>query len=161
MKPHKIMFIDDISPEFKMSDTPVTFDNAVKVFEKIAKFHALSFYMADNNVSFDQFNEGFISDKIGPMAGAIEMLFNVLAGCVKEWDGPMEAVSQKLVALSPMLYPKLLKLFAPNPRGYNVLNHGDFHIKNILFRETGGKADDVRLVSGICGCKSSEISKLY
>lgn len=144
------MFIDDISPEFRMTDKPLTFESSVKVFEKIAKFHALSFFMADNNVCFDQFNEGFISDKIGPMAGAIEALFNVLASRVKGWGGSMETVSQKLVALSPMMYPKLLKIFAPNPRGYNVLNHGDFHMKNILFREKeNGKVGDVRLVSGI------------
>jgi Ecdysteroid kinase-like family len=36
---------------------------------------------------------------------------------------------------------------AAPPGGYNVLNHGDFFMRNMLFREMDGKVSDVRFVS--------------
>lgn len=37
--------------------------------------------------------------------------------------------------------------FSPVAGGFNVLNHGDFFLRNMLFREIDGKNCDVQFVS--------------
>lgn len=146
----QVIFLDDISPEFTMIDKPLNFENSVKLFQKIGKFHALSFYMNDNNVSFDQFSEGYVSERMEPIVGILTRLLFSFAETFRGWGEEMELISQKYFTLIPKLYEKGLKLFSVNPRGYNVLNHGDFHIKNILFRidkDYQDQVDDIRLVS--------------
>jgi hypothetical protein len=39
------------------------------------------------------------------------------------------------------------KVFTKSPGGFNVLNHGDFFMRNMLFLEIDGKVSDVRFVS--------------
>lgn len=39
------------------------------------------------------------------------------------------------------------KVFTKSPGGFNVLNHGDFFMRNMLFREIDGKVSDIRFVS--------------
>ena len=33
-------------------------------------------------------------------------------------------------------------LYQPDPNGYNVINHGDFHVKNLLFKKNGADIED-------------------
>lgn len=151
LKPHKIIFIDDISPEFVMSPGPVDYDVAERVFHKIATFHALSFYMGEDHEPMKNYREGFISKSTEKMMPMFMMLYSQFVETISEWGPEMELVAQKLTALQPNFYPKLLKIFSTNDvTGYNVLNHGDFHIKNIMFRnqeEFPKDHDQVRLVS--------------
>lgn len=39
------------------------------------------------------------------------------------------------------------RVFEPTPGGFNVLNHGDFFLRNMLFRNIDGKICDVQFVS--------------
>lgn len=153
LKPNKIVFIDDLSPEYSIMKQPLNFETAAKVFTKIAKFHALSFYLHGNdNVSFAQYKEGFISDKIGPMIQMLQMMFGALGDIVKGWGGKMEVIGQKYKDLAPHLYDRLVKIFSAPSSGFNVLNHGDFHIKNVIFKRKPGSEEDVeeiRLVSNL------------
>lgn len=149
MKPHKIVFINDLSPEFTMSDKPLDFAASAKVFEKIAKFHALSFFTNDDkSVCYDQYTDGFMSEAMRPMTGFLVQEFTSFAKTIKGWGGEMEEIAQKYFTLIPTVFDKVLNLFQANKNGYNVLNHGDFHIKNILTRKEEDRVEDIRLVGG-------------
>lgn len=39
------------------------------------------------------------------------------------------------------------RVFSPSPGGFNVLNHGDFFLRNMLFRKIDGEICDVQFVS--------------
>lgn len=40
-------------------------------------------------------------------------------------------------------------VFGPAAGGFNVLNHGDFFLRNMLFRDIDGKICDVQFVSTV------------
>lgn len=68
---------------------------------------------------------------------------------MRSWDGfetiveKMEALVSKFVTLGEKVY----KANASCDGGYNVLNHGDFHFNNMLFKtDTSGELADVVFV---------------
>lgn len=64
---------------------------------------------------------------------------------------PMLADSTKYVRRVDEMIEKCTergrRAFTPSPGGFNVLNHGDFFMRNMLFRATNGKISEVRFVS--------------
>lgn len=82
------------------------------------------------NVIFDQSLEAFID-------------------VAKEWDG-CEKYIPNLEKYKNKYLSKAMKSYTPNRTefGYNVLNHADFHLKNMLFRKNAsGAIDDFYFVN--------------
>lgn len=74
---------------------------------------------------------------------------------VKTWDG-FEMISEKLENLVQKFEVSGEKVYQTNAsnEGYNVLNHGDFHFNNMVFKkDSEGKLSDVLFVS--CLAQSS------
>ena len=75
--------------------------------------------------------------------------FGFVSEFAKEWKDEPE-IAEKLELLKDSYLEKLRKVFTPNRevRGYNVLNHADFHYKNLMFkRNEEGKLGDIMMVS--------------
>ncbi|XP_059621270.1 uncharacterized protein LOC132264938 [Phlebotomus argentipes] len=140
-----IIIFEDISPQgYKMHDGLFGFDNTVKVLKKLAKYHALSYYMNDNkyNTSVDVTKlKNMMSDEmIAKFKGLFEG-FDYLKAEVDNWPG-YEVIAEKLATQNATFPPKLLKIYESNPEpGFNVLCHGDFHIKNMMFIKNGEDID--------------------
>lgn len=69
---------------------------------------------------------------------------------METWEG-FEHVLPKLDYLIENLADVGRKLYAPNKsgHGYNVLNHGDFHLRNMVLKfDENHKIQDMRFVSG-------------
>lgn len=62
--------------------------------------------------------------------------FQFLADKLKSWPG-YEIIGEKIEAIKSQVMKKGIELSAPNKSGvgYNVLNHGDFHCKNMMFKK--------------------------
>lgn len=150
LKPHKVIVLEDISPEFVMHQRPLNLDESKLVFEKMATFHALSFSMGESHEPMKSYTHGFISNHLDGKSDFLVQNVMILAATLAEWGPEMEVAGKKLMALGPTIFEKLKTLYKKNPTtGYNVLNHGDFHVKNILFRNEAGSAiagDNSRLV---------------
>lgn len=68
---------------------------------------------------------------------------------VSEWEG-FEKYVPHLEALKGNFQSKMLKVYKPNRSefGFNVLNHADFHVRNLLFKkDAGDKIEDFLFVS--------------
>lgn len=67
---------------------------------------------------------------------------------MKEWEG-FEKFVPNMEDFKKQYSSKALKMYSPNRNefGYNVLNHADFHLRNLLFKTNdAGKVDDFYFV---------------
>lgn len=67
----------------------------------------------------------------------------------KEWEG-FEKYIPNLEKFTTEYLSRCIKTYTPNPigSGYNVLNHADFHLKNMLFKKNAdGAIDDFYFVN--------------
>lgn len=61
-----------------------------------------------------------------------------LGVAVKTWKG-FERIGESLLTMQERLTRKILDAYAKeNTWGFNVLNHGDFHIRNLMFQKDEG-----------------------
>lgn len=152
-----ILIFQDIAPDdFVMQHMPVPLEKTALVAQKLGKFHALSFYMNEERGEskvVQSFNEGMFGDHggIGQEWDFVGPSHKVLCESVRSWG--METLADKLVLLQPHVMEKLNKVFSETSKsaGIKVLNHGDFHIRNLLFRyddpTTKANFEAIRFVS--------------
>lgn len=86
----------------------------------------------------------------------VDMIFeqglDAFIDVAKEWDG-FEKFVPKLETFKTQYISKALKTYTTNRSdfGYNVLNHADFHLKNLLFKKnTDGAIEDFYFVNSWC-----------
>lgn len=109
----------------------------------MATFHALSMVMGEDHKPMTTYTDGFVSSHLEGKSDFIVENVMIFAQTIAEWGPEMKIAATKLFALGPKIFEKLKNVFAKNQiTGYNVLNHGDFHIKNILFKDNNGMIGD-------------------
>ena len=117
----------------------------------LARLHAASFalYKSDPSI-MDVFEEGMFKDTVENRKFR-QSLFNVninsLASKVETWDG-YERFGPKLRELIPTAVDSMIEAVTPKENSFNVLNHGDCWVNNMLFRycPQTGKVEDMRFV---------------
>ncbi|XP_055696334.1 uncharacterized protein LOC129797607 [Lutzomyia longipalpis] len=137
--PPTLIFEDITKLGYEMHNGFFDFTNTVLIIKKLAKFHAVSFYMNDN-----KYNHIDIA-KYKTITGE-EMLekmkvffdgFDYLKEEVENWPG-YEVVAEKLAIQNATFMEKIRKVYQPNPESsINVLCHGDFHVRNMMFIKNG------------------------
>lgn len=82
--------------------------------------------------------------------------FTVLSELLRTWPG-YEKYGDKLDSIKEKIFDKVLSIYKSNKvgEGYNVLTHGDFHHKNMMFKN--GNYSEVMLV--INNCSDFEINR--
>lgn len=147
-----ILILQDLSVEkFYMQCMPIPSEKATIAAKKLGKFHGLSYYMAGERSDdvVQSFKNGLFTERSCKELHFVEVRHGVLCELAREWG--LEAVAEKLVALKPHLMKKLVEIFQPNNKGFgvNVLNHGDFHIKNMLLSCDDQQQDNDRIFKDI------------
>lgn len=136
--PEVIVFDDLTQHNYGMVYEPLTFDTLEVILEKIAKFHALSMVLAES----DEQKELVINhrnttdrEKFRAMFASITRNVKSLAEAIKLWPG-FEAIGEKVDKSQGNLLDRYIDCYSrQSTRGFNVLNHGDFHIRNMMFRK--------------------------
>ncbi|GAB0094310.1 LOC111597534 [Sergentomyia squamirostris] len=146
--PVTIIFDDITKYGYEMyNDGFFGFDNVIKIVKKLAKYHALSYYMNDNKYnnkkidfsSVQSLMKDSMIDTMKNFFGGIDYLQKELVN----WPG-FEVIAEKMLSQTDRLTNMLPKIYQPNPdSGINVLCHGDFHIKNMMFIKSGQDIDKV------------------
>lgn len=152
VNPNILIFEDLGRDGFVMQHKAVRFEQAQSIAAKLGKFHALSFYMDKEHPDglVTTFKDGFFSEKLMANWDFVDMNFTVLCDLIREWGPEMNLVADKMDALKPVFVEKLQDIFIPKAGLLNVLNHGDHHIRNLMFRYDANdstKYDAVRCVS--------------
>lgn len=144
--------LKDLSPDgfVVIQKPPSDFETSKKIAIRLAKFHASSFFLYDEQkLDYNNFNQSMFHNQ-----QMVSMMYNegldAFIDVVKEEGGEWEKFIPNLEKLRQNFANKCLKTYTPNRAevGYNVLNHGDFHNKNILFKHNDdGKVEDLYFVS--------------
>lgn len=123
-----------------------------KSLEKLAKWHAVTFKSSvEGDEDFKKFNVTLFNDEQAlqmPMfRDGFKNFFDMLQSTPEFSE--YVPIFEKIMANNPL--QKATNIFKAykngDPAHLYVLNHGDFHIKNVMYTEKDdGKVDDVKLV---------------
>lgn len=129
-------------------NSQLNFDHALPIIVKLAKLHAASAVLYENKPALmELYIEGSIS--VNPERQDFLVHYRNCAwtlGLVaeKEWGAEWREIAKKLKQLSKIIVQKGCDLYLRDEKGFNVFNHNDLWIPNILF-----KFDDNDLIEDI------------
>lgn len=162
------MFEDVTLHGYGLSSGPLNVDGAKFVAGKLAKFHAASVYL-DRDVRFEKpfaimykaywflqgkgvqyYENGLFNLKSRDGVNFMKNNMTLFIEEIKTWDG-FEMIADKMENLEAKFEASGIKVYQSNgAEGYCVLNHGDFHYNNMVFKkDSEGKLSDVLFVSYI------------
>jgi hypothetical protein len=150
--PALVLVFEDLTiRNFKMPEKFLDFEGTKLVLQKLAKWHATSFQLGHeedgikNYSSFDPINASARSY----YANA----FFVMSKMVAQWPGDNELLAEKLKRFGETFGQTVGKQFGllydskDNAGGFNVLNHGDLVIKNIMVKLEENTVKELMLYS--------------
>lgn len=154
LKPEKVLVFEDlVEKKYKaVSNWGGNWNLAKKATEKLAKIHALSYKAhSEGNTEFHQFSEHMYSSEVFPNIPLYRDGFNYVLEMLKSHEEFKEYIPkfEKIIAGQPLQKTRKLmrSYFNGLPANVCVLNHGDFHIKNVMFLENDlGEIEDVKLI---------------
>lgn len=128
------MFDDLTVDKYQVIYDPLDFEQLKLITDKIAKFHALSLVLLQNgHTQVTQYEAGINSAMKGIFTSIGQHLINVAAE-VKTWPG-YEVIGEKLQRAGPELASKFLSADHVQNERFFVMNHGDFHLRNLMFKK--------------------------
>lgn len=108
-------------------------DDSKAIIQRLAQFHAASFYLADcDGFDFIDYNYSIYQTESVINAFFLDTL-KAFKETLETWEGYVGYIP-KLEYLMGHIGEIGKKCYLPNKpgEGFNVLNHGDFHLRNIL-----------------------------
>lgn len=164
-KPCRIIVMEDLGAAgyFKITQPLEDFDDSKMVFQRLAKYHAASYFLIhEKKADFSRFNFSIfhMDDPIVRGKFLLESI-DAFAEAVESWGDHDEYVS-KIKDFRANFLENGKRLYEPDVDGYNVLNHGDFHIKNLLFKKEDDKLVDFYMMDfQICVLASPCVDLFY
>ncbi|XP_055695687.1 uncharacterized protein LOC129797271 [Lutzomyia longipalpis] len=120
----------------KVTNEEFSLPHCQLVFEHLAKFHALSFYMHNElNIDLSMF-DNFTGKEIIGNIPIVSTTYQIFMEVAKNWDGGSEFV-EKMKKFQPYYIEAIKKLTEIDPveNKFLVISHGDCHKHNYLFRK--------------------------
>lgn len=149
-KPCRIIVMEDLGAAgyHKITQPLEDFEDSKMVFQRLAKYHAASFFLIhEKKADFRRFNFSIfhLDDPIVRGKFLLESI-DAFTDVLESW-GDYEEYVKKIKIFRDNFIENGKRLYEPDVDGYNVLNHGDFHIKNLLFKKDGeNKIEDFYLM---------------
>lgn len=132
-----MLVFDDLTQEgYLVSHKMFPFEKIHLIMEKIAKYHALSMVLADSEQGdLVRYESIFKADKMRPLFTELTRNVRILCDKVKTWPG-FEVIGGKIEKIYESLFDMYVACYTTsNTEGFSVLNHGDFHIRNLMFKK--------------------------
>ena len=128
---------DDLTVEnYVVVYDPLPFDKIGLIVEKLAKYHALSLVLIERGHEEIKDLKMVFSEEMRHMFSPMTRVMLQLAKEIQTWSG-YEELAQKIIDYIPILPDIMMKHMKRDYSPfYNVLNHGDFHIRNLMFKKT-------------------------
>ncbi len=144
-KPHRAIVMEDLAAQgyVRITQPLPNYEDSKRVFQQLAKYHAAGFLLIkQNEADFSRFKGSMFHMEDQMIRETfLNEPFDVLCDVLASWGG-MDEYVVKLKQFRENYITMGKRLYEPDPNGYNVLNHGDFHIKNLLFKLNGDAIED-------------------
>ncbi|XP_073842682.1 uncharacterized protein [Musca autumnalis] len=137
--------------------------HTLETLKKLAQFHAASACLFEAE---GHYPEIFERSAYRPEYKEIHMakfkgFFNIFLDCCKQYDGHEEYI-ERMTNYFENSYDSLAKAFTPDFNKFNVLNHGDCWLNNIMFQYTDeGEISNTYFVDFQLMCYGSPAYDLY
>uniref|UniRef100_A0A1B0CKG0 CHK kinase-like domain-containing protein n=2 Tax=Lutzomyia longipalpis TaxID=7200 RepID=A0A1B0CKG0_LUTLO len=162
--PNYVLVFDDITDKgFAKVTNQLNFENSKLIFSKLAKLHACSMFLEQKTNEVSDYKQGLFRvrpDGVEHMLNSISKLIDEIA----TWPNHENYV-EKFKNIHENFHRKIRRLYSVNTPtdGYNVLNHGDFHFRNMMFKtDKQGTAYDFMLVDyQVCIWGSPALDVIY
>ncbi|XP_063234718.1 uncharacterized protein LOC134537811 [Bacillus rossius redtenbacheri] len=166
--PSYLIAIEDLAPKgFKAPKRALGLDleHSLLALRTLARFHAASVMIHRDDGSlfavFDKycFQEKGLNDILKKMS---EGLTTLVLKKVESWPDFGPGWADRLRRRYLTMFDDLQPLWRRDEAGFNVLNHGDFGLHNVMYRhcESGGEADAIMLVDFQCCSYNSPVLDL-
>lgn len=136
--PSDIIVMEDLcNLNYKLGDRQEGVDqkHVESILRKLAEFHAASAVYHERNGSYSSsFNEGLYNrSNLSTMEYMFRPAYETGLEVLKTHAFAKDYLDD-LEKLRPVVFSRTLENFALDPEGFNVLNHGDFWINNVMFQ---------------------------
>ncbi|XP_067619910.1 uncharacterized protein [Eurosta solidaginis] len=157
LSPYKLIVFEDLVPlgYDVLRDRTANEEEVKAAYTKLAKWHAISHVILNKNPHyFDEYRDNFFTQadvRENPLFGASVSTFMHMMRKMpelKKYLPKLEKLVEKVDLLDETVNSFTEYRKAPRNDAYYVLNHGDYHVKNMMFKynKDNGKLDDVMLV---------------
>uniref|UniRef100_A0A182JZS2 CHK domain-containing protein n=1 Tax=Anopheles christyi TaxID=43041 RepID=A0A182JZS2_9DIPT len=147
--PTWVMVFEDITKHgYEMKVKQLNLEESKVVFAKLARWHAASMYLVDTMPEMKNLNKGVYNlfEENNQFLQMWQSCIMMLSGIVKEMPG-LGQYADKIAKVKESIFKRASAIYNYDPASYvHVLNHGDCHFKNMMFKRTGGKLDDIMLL---------------
>lgn len=135
MKPFVLMFDDLTVEKYEVVVDPLNFEQLKMVIDKIAKYHALSLVLIERGHTELKEQTMVLPEGLKQMFATMVNIALELASYVKTWPG-YEDLGERIDRFCPKMADKMFKLLEHDfTKYFRVLNHGDFHLRNLMFKK--------------------------
>ncbi|XP_046431331.1 uncharacterized protein LOC124185050 [Neodiprion fabricii] len=162
------LIVEDLAPAgFRMADRQagLDLDHCLLAIRNLAIFHASSVALVEKDLkAVSKYTRGmFHKDRPSAMVEFIKASTKTLAEEVAKWIELSPRISEKISKLSEVVYEKACEVTLFRKDDFNVINHGDFWVNNMLFRydERQKVVDQIFVDFQICHYGSPATDILY
>ncbi|XP_053697334.1 uncharacterized protein LOC128744380 isoform X2 [Sabethes cyaneus] len=131
--PHGLIVLEDLFPSgWFEKEQILEFENVQPVIQSIARFHAASWIL---NETLTNISNPIMEKNISGLGQLFCTLFNLFIDSVSSWE-EYRSLGAKLRTLKDQFVHRMKQIYRPSSvsTAYNVLNHGDFHARNLLHK---------------------------
>lgn len=128
---------DDLTVEnYQVVYDQLDYQQIEMVVDKIAKYHALGMVLVENGLTeIKNLKMTFTEEMRGMFQPMMRVIYQLTA-VARTWTGYAE-IADKIDAYIPKIADRMFKILRRDySNDFNVLNHGDFHIRNLMFKKT-------------------------
>lgn len=147
--PTWVMVFEDITKQgFEMKTKQLDLEESKVVFAKLARWHAASMFLVDTLPEIKKLTKGVYNlfEENDTFLRMWQSNVAMLSQVVLELPG-LEQYSERIRNVTEKIFKRASAIYTYDPTSYvHVLNHGDCHFKNMMFKRTDGKLDDIMLL---------------
>ncbi|XP_058822379.1 uncharacterized protein LOC131683970 [Topomyia yanbarensis] len=146
-EPKLVMVFEDLAKRnYGMKNSQLDLHEAKIAYTKLARWHAASLHLADTIPIITKLDKGIGSITNEEFDKMWDNNIGLLAKVCREWPG-YEHYGDRVDNLRKGISQKTKDIYKFSESTlYNVLNHGDFHYKNMMYKTVEGKTQDILLL---------------